>query len=177
MFDTRTTTTMTRLRASVAGRLANPKGLALLDVLIGMAIFALIAITAVVALGQFRQRAFESQVLSDAQALSVAIEGQMTNGGQYPTELKGSATTPVEVTVEAPATGFDLKHVLTKNNSLYGYKYVDPTPTTPASFFLCIEHQSNGKADAHALYDALKGGIVSQSSKEGCSTVSTYSFS
>ena len=94
MFDTRTTT-MTRLRAGVAGRLANPKGLALLDVLIGMAIFALIAITAVVALGQFRQRAFESQVLSDAQALSVAIEGQMTNGGQYPTKLKSSSTSPV----------------------------------------------------------------------------------
>lgn len=67
------------------------KGLALLDVLIGMAIFALIALIAVQAIGQFRARAYETSAKSDANQTSVAIESSYTDTNNYPATFNAAA--------------------------------------------------------------------------------------
>lgn len=60
------------------------EGLALLDVLLGMAIFALIAVIAVQAMGQFRDRATRTQMVSDTKQVISAVTAAQTMPGAEP---------------------------------------------------------------------------------------------
>lgn len=53
-------------------------GLALLDVLLGMAIFALIAVIAAQAFGMFRDRAYVTQAVSDARQVGTGLAAHLT---------------------------------------------------------------------------------------------------
>ncbi len=59
-------------------------GLALMDVLLGMAIFALVAVIAVQAFGIFKQRAYVTQAVSDAHQVGMAIAAAMTDPNFIP---------------------------------------------------------------------------------------------
>lgn len=76
---------MERIRARIAARKVDgEQGSLLLDVLLGMAIFMLVAIIAVSAVGQYRERAYEQTATSDAQQLGTAVMAAATDGGSYP---------------------------------------------------------------------------------------------
>ena len=156
-------------KVTLSNRRLNPKALALLDVLIGMAIFALIAVIAVIALGQFRQRAFQTGAVEDARSLGLVVESSSTNTGAYPATLSGTAPTTTarksSITIGSSTT------TLTADNHMEWYVYFPPTGTRAAGFALCVEHrtQSDGaQDDAHAVYSSLRGGIVAQSDQDGC---------
>ena len=59
-------------------------GLALLDVLIGMAIFALLAVIGVSVVNQYRARANFTTLLEDSKNLRTAAELYYADAGQYP---------------------------------------------------------------------------------------------
>lgn len=138
-------TFMERLNKRLAERRNGEQGLALLDVLIGMAIFALISIIAISAIGQFRARAFESGALSDARAIGVAAEAQFTDNQAYP----------------ADATELQALVTMTKNNTVASY-----TDAGDGTFSFCVEH----KDGAYAEYDSAAGGVTGSGRDGGCPT-------
>ena len=171
-------TLIDRIRTRVHTRHADERGLALLDVLIGMAIFALIAVIAVMGLGKFRQSAYLTAATEDARGFGLALETLSTDIGGYPASTDISVTAfdrdvPEEITT---ALASDFNHILTKGNHLGGYTYTAGTATTPASFVVCVEHLDPSKTgDAHAVYDSAKAGVTSTSKTEGCAA-SGYTF-
>ena len=70
-----------RINARIEKRDADEKGLALLDVLLGMAIFALIVVIGVQNFSTLRNRAYTTQVSSDAKQTATAIQAYMTQPG------------------------------------------------------------------------------------------------
>lgn len=153
-------TFLERLRARQQGRkIEGEKGLALLDVLIGMAIFALVAIIAVTAISQYRARAYESGAVSDARQLGIAMEAAYTDGNVYPAVTDGMDN----AAVKALAGLEDVN--LTSDNTLGDGTVVNAaTGGNPASFVLCVEH----KDGAWAEYSSATGGITDKGRSGGC---------
>src|SRR4051794_33614953 len=89
-------------------RVKSRKALALLDVLIGMAIFALIAVIAVVAMSRFRGNAFVTGATSDATSTAQYIEGYNTENGDYPASLGTLTYASDKVTVPGVGAAFTL---------------------------------------------------------------------
>ncbi|KQP63151.1 hypothetical protein [Nocardioides sp. Leaf285] len=134
---------------------AKQAGLALLDVLLGMAIFALIIIIAIQSVNQYRQRAFQSAAQSDAQQLAIGLEGYFTDSQAYPAASGTGAAATVSA-ADLTAMGVNL----TKGTSVKSYV---PVPAT-GSFSYCVVHKSGGTAasniDAWARYDSAQGAII-----------------
>lgn len=128
-------------------------GLALLDVLLGMAIFALIAVIAVQAMGQFRERAYVTQVTSDAKQAGTAIEAGRTEPGvnAYPAAVSPSG---------AEIDGLNL----TEGVQVGAYR-VDPVGDGSDAFEICMEKPGNG---AHAVYDSGEGAVLAAGREGGC---------
>lgn len=75
-------TLMQRIQSRAARR--DERGLALLDVLLGMAIFALIVVIGVQNFSTLRNRAYTTQISSDLNQARNAIAGEMTKEGITP---------------------------------------------------------------------------------------------
>ncbi|WP_460866528.1 hypothetical protein [Nocardioides pakistanensis] len=154
---------------------AEDKGLALLDVLIGMAIFALIAIIALSAIGQFRQRAFETSVTSDARSIGTTLEADFTTNQAYPDTSKlvgsnhGSSASPeVKATYGGGAAMVIDGLSLTRGVTIKNYTNLDGAGVT--GFKFCVEHTSGSDVDAWAAYNSTKGGVVGSGRGAGCSS-------
>ena len=136
-----------RTRARMESRkVEGEQGSLILDILIGMAIFALIAIIAVSAIGQYRERAYVQGASSDVNALGLALEAQFTDTFQYPAD----ATLP---------TAASLDSTMTSGNEIAVY---DVKPDGE-SFTLCVVHKTGGASgtvNAAAFYDSAAGGLV-----------------
>lgn len=158
--ETTNLTLTERLRARLEGRKIkkNEKGLALLDVLIGVAIFALVAVIAVAALSQYRARAYESGAVSDARQIGIAMETAYTEAATYP------PAADVEVTAAQANSGSGFYAAegvkLTRGNAVTGYG-LNATGTT---FTLCVEHDTG----AWARYDSAQGGVTAKGREGGC---------
>lgn len=143
-------TLIERMRARLEDRkIENEKGLALLDVLIGMAIFALIAVIAVSAISQYRARAYESGAVSDARQAGIAMEAAFTDGNGYPTS---------QTELEAQGVKFTNGNTAQVNSA-------------GETFTLCVEHTSSG---AFAVYDSADGGVTQKGRSGGCASVTGF---
>lgn len=163
-------------------------GLALLDVLIGMAIFALIALIALSSLSQYRQKAYMSGAQSDAKAIGTAVEAESINTGAYARCVTaatndyvfttgGTAGAAVTTNQSSTAcnqnTGAGLVTTpigkVTSGNVVLGYKVYTATGNRTA-FKFCVQHVSNGTADAWATYDSELGGLIGSGTGGGCTS-------
>lgn len=70
--------------SKLRGRSRGKDGFALLDVLLGMSIFALLAVIAVQSTSLFRAKADLKAVASEAQALAAGLESYMTENEDFP---------------------------------------------------------------------------------------------
>lgn len=163
------------------------KGLALLDVLAGIAIFGMIAAAAVIGFGQFRQNAYQNNVINDARNIALKIEAEASSsGGILPQGAPNTGAGAVPLVRQGLAADTTLGGtkaiIMTLNGTSekiadlssgnrFTYTYVAPTATTAAGFVICIAHFDNGSntvggggvADAGARYESLSGGITQKS--------------
>lgn len=130
-----------KFRSRAAARRTGESGLALLDVLLGMAIFALIAVIAVQSMGQFRARAYQTATASDAQQLAVGLESYLTDNAAYP------ALVDIDTAAEMRAV---LGVNLTTNNSMSRYTVAG------TGYSFCVVNS----AGAWSEYQSTAGAIV-----------------
>lgn len=140
---------MQSLNERLEGRkVRNEKGLALLDVLIGMAIFALVAIIAVSAISQYRARAYQNGALSDVKAVATWMEAASTDS------LTGAYPDPTD-----PDNGFVADDGnLTSGNSIGDHQ------EGAGTFTVCVQHTSG----AYAIFDSSKGTVTDKRKTGGC---------
>ncbi len=157
---------MSRLQHTLAARRAARRngetGLALLDVLLGMAIFALIALIAVQSMGLYRQRGYQSQATSAAKDLGLLLSAQFTNNNELPPV--GTDTGPPEVTYPdwgPGASPTDVSGIEGANLTTgieVGRYIVYPDQK---SFAFCMIHRTDdGSVDAYAAYHSPSGSIT-----------------
>lgn len=139
--------------AHFAQRLQRPRhdreaerGSLILDILIGMAIFALIAFIAATAVGQYRQRAYKQGAMSDAKSLAEAMQASRIDGA------------PMPAVGAVDASAYDT--TLTARNSARVLTVSDDGE----DFALCVEHDTG----AYGLYDSTGGGMAETGAKGGC---------
>lgn len=163
--ETNTPTFRERLNARLEGRKIekSEKGLALLDVLIGMAIFALIAIIAVSAISQYRARAYESGAVNDARAIGIALEAQYTDANSYPDATDMNVNAAAANQANSAFYG-DNGVKLTKDNAVSDFT-VSGGAGAAQTFSFCVTH----KDGPWAKYDSAAGGIVDKSRTGTCS--------
>lgn len=118
------------------------QGSLILDILIGMAIFALIAFIAASAIEQYRERAYEQGAVSDANKIGTAVEAAFTDDFAYPSDA--TPLTPASVGVH-----------MSKGNNIAKYTVNEADET----FSVCVTHVSGGVVNAYAVYDSSKGGM------------------
>ena len=164
--------TIALLRDRIAGRerRGTEDGLALLDVLLGMAIFALIVIIAIQSVGLYRQRAFQTAVTSDAQQSEAGMEGYYSAYGRYPYSGSGAglisvARTAAADTQNAATFSANLGVNLTANVSVWSYW----ANHAAGNYMLCFVHSplprtttafTAADVDAWAKYESSYGTIV-----------------
>ncbi len=137
-------TLKSKIDARLEARRNGETGLALLDVLLGMAIFALIAVIAVQAMGQFRERAYVSQVTSDVKQLATGIEGTLTEPNAVWADVN-DATAAFSAT-EIEALGVNLTGANTATVVSGGI----------GDYVICVTGN-----DKEARYDAEQGKVIS----------------
>ena len=130
-------------------------GSLLIDVLIGMAIIALVALIAVSTVGQYREKAALSGMNEDAKSIGVAIEASAASTSVYPTATQLAGKAVATSATLGDATSFTtaangIAGNLTKGN---GYSYA---PTTDA-FVLTILRFG---ITTGAKYDSANGGVT-----------------
>lgn len=143
------------------------RGLAILDVLFGIAIFALIVIIAIQSIGLFRARAFELRAILDAESIGKMIAGsdEHVGGPQAASRLVDEAdfllvsfdpkskvshrASSDLASIDDPVDYFDLN--LTEGNSLTNWS----VSSGSGDFAFCIEHESG----PWALFRSDVGGI------------------
>ena len=136
------------------------QGSLILDILIGMAIFALIALIAVSQIGQWRARAYEQSAVSDAQSLGMSIEAAVTDANGKPL---GLAQTGAEVAIVSGTETYETT-VLSHDgkNEYQNWSGVN----ADYEFSFCVEHDG----EEFAVYDSADGGIVERGREGGCPT-------
>lgn len=122
-------------------------GLALLDVLLGVAIFALIAVIALQSMGKFRERAYMLRAVSDAQQLAIGIEGHVTDAGAVPADVTAGPANP-----DAVITTGDLGVNLSHGDTIRSYA-VAPD----GAYSICVDHADS---QAWALYQSTDGAVT-----------------
>ena len=130
----------------------NDTGLALLDVLLGMAVFALIAIIAVQSMGMFRERAYVTTAVSDAKQVGAGITATMTKPGFDPTSTDASTGIPSGTLDDIDLGSLGVHLTGQEGESL---ATVARVPDTDEDFAVCVEHKG-----AYALYGSAEGGLT-----------------
>lgn len=154
------------------------RGLAVLDVVLGMTIFALLVVIGLQNLATIRERARMTGVMSDARTVADKIylggedrpaEAKMIESSDGPIVLASSVSTagaPVKLSdVTDPVDAFGL--ILTKGNRLVLWA------TNTPHFGYCIEYAPNGGvADGPwAAYRSDLGGVYATGYNGGCTTL------
>jgi type II secretory pathway pseudopilin PulG len=137
--STENATWMQRFNLLLNGRHAVPsqRGLAMLDVLLGMAIFALIVVIGVQNFRTLRDRAYTTQLSSDVKQARNAIAGEMTKEGITPNSASIFTATPAASTTQANLSTLGVR--LTTGNS------VTAAPTVVGeNYTLCIGRTGSG---------------------------------
>lgn len=137
-----------RIRARLeAVRDRREDGLAILDVLIGVALFVLISIIAATAINQYRARAYESGAVSDVKHVATVIEAAHIDADAYPFSLE-------DVALTFDAEGGNL----TRDNEIVGY-----VSDGASGFSVCVVHRTG----AFAQFDSRAGTIVAKGRSGG----------
>lgn len=164
---------MARAQHTTARRLARERGLATLDVLIGIAIFGLVAVIAVTAWRQYHVRAYETAAISDAKAVGDGILAAQVDGwaGPAAAHLDSDAGELRLVAVTKPR--LDVSKVsdplaTSGANLTAGNRLTDWTVINKENFGFCIEHLSGGSVDAWAAYRTDRGGVYAHGRSDGC---------
>lgn len=144
-------TLMQRINARLAAQRNGEGGLALLDVLLGMAIFALIAVIAVQAMGQFRERAFVTQATSDAKQVGTGIEAAMTEPNAVFASKLG-VTVGTASAIDAAVLS-DLGVNLTSGNTA---TYVSGDRD---DYIICVANAGAGKSVSYSAAAGAIGGV------------------
>ncbi len=123
------------------GTARDHRGLAMFDVLLGMAIFALLAVIAVQSMGMFRERTYVTRAVSDAKQISVGIEAHRIHEDAYPETVasNGAGVRGVNLTVGSRIAGY----------------YADED-----GFRICVLSSAGVIVKAYAIYDSDSGAIV-----------------
>lgn len=132
-------------------------GSLILDILIGMAVFALVSVIAVSGVSQYRERTFKAGAVSDANALGQALEARFTKAWDYPADQTALAVMLAE--------GGSLDGVVVSQNfAVEFYLRSDDSE----SFAVCVEHGSDGDPNAWAVYNSAQGGLAGSGRSVGC---------
>lgn len=153
-----------RLATRVQNRAESEQGSLILDILIGMAVFALIAIIAISAIGQYRMRAYEQTAASDATSVGNAVNAFITDNASNPDVDLPSGTVSDEDLA-------DLDVVVTHSGDEPSVVTIIPGSewgATDDDFEVCVEHRG-----AYALYATDLGGLyesgnIEETGFEGC---------
>lgn len=154
------------LRERLAARKVDgEQGSLLLDVLIGMAIFALIALIAISAITGYRQRAYETGATSDAQGLALEMEANYTENQAYPNPggtWSWASDTNSYVYTPNGAAPIDFDQKTTKFDTVASYLVQSATAAQPEGFCLLVTHHnaSTWAVDAWANYSSAKGAVT-----------------
>jgi type II secretory pathway pseudopilin PulG len=135
-------TFMQRINARIEARKTGEQGLALLDVLLGMAIFALIVVIGVQNFSTLRNRAYTTQVSSDAKQAATAIQAYMTNPGVTGAPADRAALVS---TAGGPIEGVNLTSGNNIPNSAVGYAAV-----AGDNFTVCVQRGTTGPSATYA---------------------------
>lgn len=147
---------LTRLRRRLAPRRNSDRGSMLFDVLLGMAIFILIAVIGILAAGHLRNRAYVIQATADVRQVGHGIEAALTAPGTSFDDLG------LEVGV-MPTTTLDLLGVnLTVGDTAY---VVD---ATPYEHVVCVANEHG----AYAVFSAPRGAVTESGTSGGCGAAS-----
>jgi type II secretory pathway pseudopilin PulG len=156
-------TFMQRINARIEARKTGEQGLALLDVLLGMAIFALIVVIGVQNFSTLRNRAYTTQVSSDVKQVATAVQAAMTAPNATIDSLdRQSAAGPPVVTGDADtvfstgdldATGLSALGVnLTAGNAVGNAAKVGTD-----QFTVCVQRGASGPS---AVYTSANSQVV-----------------
>lgn len=169
-----------RLRSAFAAALpatgrrrgADETGLALLDVLLGMAIFALIVIIALPQFIGFRTKGSETTVRSDLSQLVTPIEDYVFENQTAPA-LNPIQTWTANAAWDAgrlPAATLSALGVRsTKNTQIAQMTYLKVAGSGFA-WAACATHTRGGGVDAWAIYSSQKGAILATGQTPGTTT-------
>ncbi len=119
-------------------------GLALLDALLGMAIFALVVIIGVQNFSTLRGRAYVTAVSSDVKQVATVVEESRINDDAY-----AEALPPLPDGVNLTPGVSVARYARTANGS---------------NFSVCAEHEKG----PWAVYDSIKGTVTASGSTDGC---------
>jgi hypothetical protein len=123
-------------------RTRSQRGLATLDILLGLTIFALVIVTGVQNFTTFRDRAFVTQASSDVKQLAGGIEAVHVKDDAYPATVAANASSLPGVN-------------LTRGSKIGGYG------VTGANFRACIlSGPSTSRPKAYAIYDSARGSVI-----------------
>ena len=127
------------------------RGFVLLDVLIGIAVLALLLLTVLTSIGAHAQRSWQGSATADARQLGQRIEAQLSDFATLAAAgLPASANTLTSTHLEALETN------LTRD--IHVARYV---PVSATEFTVCLVHYSSvGVVDAHALFDSTSGRVT-----------------
>ena len=152
-------TVLDRIRTRVAAGLRSDEGFVLLDVLIGIAVLALLLLTAIQSIGPMRQRSYQSSTQSDARQVATAIEAYVTDNA--------SAGAPASIS----STATELPDINLSSGNTVGW-YVRGTQDVN-TYIVCIQHSTSSTPDAASLYNSANGAIVATKRGAGCMTAPT----
>lgn len=139
-------------------------GLAMLDVLLAMAIFALIAVIAAQGTAKVRERAYASQAIASVKDVSLLLSARITNDTALP--AAGTMAGPPArtypdwdgaATVASPTDLSGIENFkMTAGIEVSRYVlYADAK-----SFAMCMVHRTGGTIDAFAGYHSPSGQVV-----------------
>ena len=146
-------------------RRTGESGLALLDVLLGMAIFALIAVIAMQGTRLTRERAYTTQTTAAVKDVSLLLEARVAHDTTLPSQ--GTAGTPSRTFPD-----WDGAASVASYNNVSGIEGARLTAGVEVarytlyadqkSFMMCMVHRSSstGPVDAYAAYHSPSGKIV-----------------
>lgn len=135
-------------------------GLAFVDAMVGMALFALVALIALQSQGQYRQTALMTGAVADARAAGVAIEAD----GAYPNSIAHGSTSYVG---RFPDGSRNIAK-FTAGNRMVNYVQITDSESGQPGYAFCIQRNSSTDRAVHAVYNSLRGGLVSSSPNAGC---------
>lgn len=171
-----------------SARRLDQRGTGLLDVLLGMAIFALLIVIGMQNYSTYTKRATRSAVSADVSQLAVAIDQYMTDKGTAPPSAPSgvvyssgygvTAATYINAGAGSSATNLStLTATLSPGVSVarYGVNTVVSGGYEPGTnWYVCLVHKgSGGKIDAWAGWSVLSASVTDSGSGTKTATSST----
>lgn len=127
------------------------RGFVILDVLIGIAVLALLLLTVFSSLGANARRSWQASATADARQIGQRIEAQLSD---HPTLSDAGLPAADGALSEAQLTALDAQ--LTRDIHVARY-----SPVSATGFRVCLVHYTSaGTVDAYALFDSAVGRVT-----------------